>query len=203
MFTLYAVPFTCSLAIHATLAFQEREFEVRWVHRGPNRQISDADFMDVNPKRKVPVLVSPDGERLTEMVGIAHYLDERAGYSSVQRRRHLEWLGFLSSELHQQVIAPLFDADAPVEHRLDAVGRLLPTVLGPLDDVLSGQPWLTQAGGPRPADMYLLWGLMLLRHHDQTLLTPALAAFLKRGLSLPTVARTLGVERSVLGERSA
>lgn len=199
--TLYAVPFTCSLAVHLTLAQQGLPTTLRWLSRGPRRQITGEAFAALNPKRKVPTLVLPDGEVLTEIVGVLLFLDEGAhpDRPAAERRRLIEWLSFLATELHKPVLAPAFDPAVSDEARLDARDRLLPTVLEPLERALAERETLLAGPEPTVADAYLLWGLLLLRNlWPETVTTPHLTAFRKRMMALPYVQQVIAVEREAL-----
>ena len=199
--TLYAVPFSCSLAVNLTLAQHAMSVSLRWVRRGAARQIEGLELAHLNPKRKVPALVLPDGELLTEMVGVLLYLDEAHGPARPpeERRRLIEWLSFLATELHKSVLAPAYDAAVSDEARADARDRLLPPVLAILEDRLSGRDTLLGGETPSGADAYLLWGLLLLRNlWPETVATTALTAFRHRMLAQPWVPQVLALEREVL-----
>lgn len=66
--TLYYAPVVCSLVPFVTLTEAGAEFDVVPVNLGKGQQNSP-DYLRLNPKHKVPVLVI-DGEPLTENVAI-------------------------------------------------------------------------------------------------------------------------------------
>lgn len=180
--TLYAFPFSCSLAVHVALVHYDVPHALRWVQRGPGRQAESADLKRVNPKRKVPTLVLPSGEVLTE----------------IERRRLIEWLAFTATELHKTVLAPAFDPAVSQEAREDTRQRLLPTVLAPLEAALAGRD--TLLGGPAPtvADAYVTWGLLLLcTLWPDAVATPGLVAYRRRMVALPAFAAVVEQERAV------
>ena len=72
---LYYAPITCALAPYITLTEAGAEFEVRPLDLG-RRQHMSAEFMDINPKHKVPLLVA-DGEVLTESTAIQIWIARR------------------------------------------------------------------------------------------------------------------------------
>lgn len=196
MHTLYAFPFACSQAVHAVLRAQGIEPELRWVPRGPARKVADADLATVNPKRKVPTLVLPDGTVLTEIVSVLHALDAPTDRTPSERRAHLEWLAFLATELHQQVLGPLFDPDTPQETLPDLKQRLLPPVLAHLEATVHEHGTLLGTD-PSPADHYLVWGLLLLGiRWPEMVATPGLQAFRARMLEQPALQQTLAIERA-------
>ncbi len=69
---LYYAPIACSLVPYVTLTEAGPPFEVRPVNMGKRQQMS-ADYLKVNPKHKVPVLVI-DGEPLNENVAIQQWI---------------------------------------------------------------------------------------------------------------------------------
>ncbi|MCB9691101.1 MAG: glutathione S-transferase N-terminal domain-containing protein [Alphaproteobacteria bacterium] len=199
MHTLFSFPFSCALAVELELTRHGLPYEVRHVTRGRATRVDGEAFAEVNPKRKVPVLVLPDGERLTEIVGILTHLDTVHGpdRTAAERRRVLEDVAFVATELHQAVLGPLFDPSAPDATRADVVERLLP----PLVDILETRVAAGWIGATRgPADAYLLWGLLLLRHGAKgTTDRPHLDAFVARHLDEPDVQRVLARARRTLG----
>ncbi|MEZ4239504.1 MAG: hypothetical protein R3F59_25775 [Myxococcota bacterium] len=190
---LYSFPFSCALAVEMVLRQHDVPFERVTVPRGPSRKV---DTDDAGPKRKVPVLVLDDGIRRTEIVSILHDLDVRftPDRSPDDRRRHLEWLALLATELHQQVLGPWFDPATPEPARLDARDRLLDPVLADLRRALDGQPTLL-GGDPSPADAYLLWGLLLTRFLDAERIDPVLGGFLQRMTAQPWASAAIAEAR--------
>lgn len=86
---------------HADVAYEFRRVDMR------NHAQRDAAYVAVNPHRKVPTLLTPDGETLTESSAIVVTLAERhpdAGLlpaaGSAARARALRWLMFAASELY-------------------------------------------------------------------------------------------------------
>jgi glutathione S-transferase len=68
MLTLYYAPMTCALVPYVSLAETGADFQVQNVNTRSGQNHSP-EFLRVNPKHKVPVLVI-DGEALTENVAI-------------------------------------------------------------------------------------------------------------------------------------
>jgi len=66
--TLYYAPLTCALVPYVTLTEAGADFDVRDVN-SRSGQLRTPEFLALNPKHKVPVLVI-DGEPLTENVAI-------------------------------------------------------------------------------------------------------------------------------------
>ncbi|MCA9493969.1 MAG: glutathione S-transferase N-terminal domain-containing protein [Myxococcales bacterium] len=199
MHTLYASPLTCSLAPHALLLEHDVPHEVRYVRRGPGRLAVDEALARLDPRRKVPTLVLPDGEVLGEMVVVLGYLDERYGpeRTPVERRALTRWLSFLATELHKQVLAPAFDADTPAEAVEDARARLLPHVLEVCADAVRQRQTLL-GGPPSAADAYLWWALILLEHRWRADVPAELAAWRRAVGDRPGWRRALDEERGLL-----
>jgi len=197
---LYAVPFACSLAVHLVLHQHGIPFQIRWEERGARRQIVGEDFGRVNPKRKVPTLTLPDGEVLTEIVGVLLYLDEAHAGSRepAERRRLVEWLTFIATEVHKQVLAPAYDPGVSDAAREDARERLLPPVLEVLESRLTERETLLGGAEPSGADAYLFWSLLLLRNlWPDTVATPGLTAYRRRMQAHLSVQRVLTAEQEV------
>lgn len=66
--TLYYAPMTCALVPYVTLTEAGADFEIQNINTRTGQNKS-AEFLSLNPKHKVPVLVI-DGEPLTENVAI-------------------------------------------------------------------------------------------------------------------------------------
>lgn len=114
---LYYATNTCSLFPHivAAEAGIALELESVDIRKSPYRTDSGMDYAQLNPKGYVPALRLDDGSLLTEGVAIALYLADRAPQAglapapdSPQRYRLLEWLTFISSELHKMFSPWLF-----------------------------------------------------------------------------------------------
>ena len=115
MMKLYYSPGACSLSIHISLREAGLEFALDRVHLGSKKTQDGLDFKAINPKGYVPTLEIQPGLVLTEGPAILRYLaDQRPEAKlwpegpALETYRHLEWLAFISSELHKQ-FSPLFD----------------------------------------------------------------------------------------------
>ena len=72
---LYYAPTTCALVPYVTLTEAQIEFEVRRINLGKQQHMSP-EFLAVNPKHKVPVMVI-DGKILTENVAMHLWLSQQ------------------------------------------------------------------------------------------------------------------------------
>ena len=70
--TLYYAPISCALVPYVALTEARAQFEVRVVNVRGGEQLS-ADYLKMNPKHKVPVLLV-DGQPLTENVAILQWI---------------------------------------------------------------------------------------------------------------------------------
>ena len=70
---LYYAPGACSLGIHVLLEEIGKPFEGIRVNLREGEQYQPG-FVRINPKSKVPTLISDDGSVLTEFPAIAYYL---------------------------------------------------------------------------------------------------------------------------------
>lgn len=111
---LYYLPGTCSLASYVCLLEAGQAFEAIAVERGTKKAADGKDYLSINPKGYVPALVLDDGTVLTENVAVLSYISTLDPTGRLAPRigtlgffRVLEWLGFISSEIHKTV-GPMF-----------------------------------------------------------------------------------------------
>ena len=112
----------------------------------------DASYASVNPQRKVPALVTPLGETLTESVAILLTLDQRHPDAALlptedtERARALRWLLFLASEIYPIVeindYPERFRADGSDEATRERAREIWRTRWRLLADGIAGEPWL-------------------------------------------------------------
>ena len=120
---LYFNPGACSLSPHIVLREAGLEFDLVQVDLKTKKTKSGEDFTRINPKGQVPVLGLDNGEFLTEGPAIVQYIADRkpeAGLipaaGSMERYRVLEWLNFITSELHKG-FSPLFRPNTPEKYK--------------------------------------------------------------------------------------
>ena len=131
---LYYMPSACSLSVQ--IALNELGMPYTKVLVDKDKALPDgSDYLSINPRGQVPMLELDDGTRLTEGPVIVQYLaDLKPGsdllppVGTVARYRELEWLNFLTSEIHQRFyplfMFPHFPDDAKAELRADLDKRL-------------------------------------------------------------------------------
>ncbi len=122
---------------------------------GEQRQ---AEYARLNPQRKLPTLVTPEGEILTESAAIAIVLDERhpaarllPAPGSPERAQALRWLMFVAAELYPIVeINDYPERFAPDASAVCAVRELARGIWRErwlvLEAQVAGDPWLLASG---------------------------------------------------------
>jgi glutathione S-transferase len=121
MTKLYYSPGACSLSPHIVLREAGLPFDLTLASTKTKKLADGSDFYAVNPKGYVPVLELDSGERLTECPVIVQYIADQAPNSglapaagTLERYRLMEWLNFITSELHKG-FNPLFNPAMPDE----------------------------------------------------------------------------------------
>jgi glutathione S-transferase len=107
---LYFSPGACSMAPHIVLREAGFTFDLEKVDLATKKTESGKDFNQINPTGYVPAIRLDDGEILTEASVILQYLADQKPASrlapkpgTVGRYRLMEWLNFVSSEVHKQL----------------------------------------------------------------------------------------------------
>jgi len=116
---LYYSPGACSLAPHITIHEMGLTAEFESVDLKNKKTKSGQDFLKINPKGYVPVLALDNGEFVTENSVIHQYLADTnkklnllPPVGDLARYHILEWLNFISTELHKN-FSPLFSGEVP------------------------------------------------------------------------------------------
>jgi glutathione S-transferase len=138
---LYYSPGACSLSPHIVLRESGLPFELVLASTKTHKLADGTDYYTINPKGSVPLLELDDGQRLSEGPAIVQYVADRAPdkklappAGTMERYRLMEWLNFITSELHKG-FSPLFNPATPEDYkplvrerlrnRLDYVNRQL------------------------------------------------------------------------------
>jgi glutathione S-transferase len=126
---LYYAPGACSLAPHIALVEANVPYELARVDLRTHKTEDGRDFHAVNPKGYVPVIELEDGTRLTEAAAVLQYIADRVPEklappaASFEHYRLIEWLNFISTELHKGMGA-LWNPSIPEEQRVAVTQRL-------------------------------------------------------------------------------
>jgi glutathione S-transferase len=163
--SLYYAPLTCALVPYVMLTEAGASFEVHAVNSraGGTRT---TEFLKVNPKHKVPVLVI-DGEPLTENIAIQIWIARQFPVSRLlptgrEEIRALSWMSWCASSLHAHLVPfahPQRFCDLPnsSEHVKHAASKTLAEDLAFANESLRGKEWLFDTF--TAPDAYLFWGL--------------------------------------------
>lgn len=124
---LYFSPGACSLSPHIVLFEGGFQFEAEKVDLRSKKTASGKDFNAINEKGYVPFLVLDSGETLTEGPAIVQYLADQKPDTklapkpgTVERAYLMEWLNFISTELHKS-FSPLF---SPIDDKATEFFRM-------------------------------------------------------------------------------
>lgn len=98
------MPGTCSMAIHILLNELEQKVKLENVRASDGKSVNP-EFLKINPRGQVPMLVEEDGNQIREGCAIITYLLDKhrspmVPESGKDRAKALEWLMFANSTLH-------------------------------------------------------------------------------------------------------
>jgi len=138
---------TCSLSSHIALREAGATFDLVKVDTKTKQTEAGVDFRTINPNGYVPVLELDSGERLSENAAILQYVADQypaanlaPAAGTMARYRLLEWLTFISSEVHKGY-SPLFNPATPEEYKTITREKLAGR-LGYVDQKLAGRSYL-------------------------------------------------------------
>lgn len=199
---LYYSPGACSLSPHIALREAGLAFELEKVDLRSKKTAADADYAKINPKGYVPALRFDDGTMLTEGPAIVQWVADEVPQKhlappagTMQRYKLIEWLNFISTELHKQ-FSPLFNplsGDDVKSRQRELLGRRFDFV----QQQLGARPYLLGEHFS-VADGYLFTVLNWCRWVDIDLAQwPGLAAFVARVAARPKVHEALVAEKLV------
>jgi glutathione S-transferase len=139
---LYFTPGYCSLAVHIALRESGVPFSLEKV------DTTSPEFRKINPRGYVPVLELDDGTRHTEAAALLQYVGDLApatglmpAAGSRERFQVLQWLTFISSELHKAFSPWIFHKETADTTR-QAVKDKIATRFAELDAHLAKNEWL-------------------------------------------------------------
>ena len=162
--TLFYAPQTCALVPFVTLTEAGADFEVRNVNTR-NGQNRSPEFLALNPKHKVPVLII-DGEPLTENVALQIWISRRYPEAALlpadprEEIRAISLMAWCASGIH-----PHLTPNARPENYCDLPGsedsvkrvanRMLFEDFSIADKLLAGREWFF--GSFTAVDAYFFW----------------------------------------------
>jgi glutathione S-transferase len=196
---LYYSPGSCSLSPHIALHEAGLPFQSVLAPTKTKRLADGTDYLTINPKGQVPLLELDNGERLSEGPVIVQYIADRVPEKqlappagTMARYRLMEWLNFITSELHKG-FSPLFNPAMPEEAKALARAKL-GEKLAWVDQQLAGRDYL-MGEGFTVADGYLFtvagWGKYV---GVDIAPLPNLSAYMARVAARPAVQEALKAE---------
>ena len=144
---LYYSPGACSLSPHIALLEAGLPYELVKVDLRAKKLENGDDFLNVNPKGQVPAVQFDSGELVTEGPVIVQMIADKAGRNlapardSDERYKMLEWLNFVTSELHKNLgpmFSPVLADDAKAFFKDRAMGKFKY-----VESQLAGRDYLT------------------------------------------------------------
>jgi glutathione S-transferase len=147
---LYYSPGACSLSPHIALLEAGLPYDLVKVDLRAKKLENGDDYLKINPKGQVPALALDSGELVTEGPVIVQMIADKAGKGlapardSAERYKLLEWLNFITTELHKN-FGPMFspvladDAKAFFKDRVMGKFKYLETALAGHDYVMGKQ----------------------------------------------------------------
>ena len=147
---LYYSPGACSLSPHIALLEAGLPHDLVKVDLRAKKLENGDDYLKVNPKGQVPALQLDSGEIVTEGPVIVQMIADRVGKDlapardSTERYKLLEWLNFITAELHKN-FGPIFspvladDAKAFFQDRVMGKFKYIDSQLGGRDYLMGKQ----------------------------------------------------------------
>ena len=205
---LYYAPLACSMA--SRIAIYEAGAAVNFIyvdiHNNPQaRLLADgSDYFPINPMGQVPAVRTDAGELITENPVVLQYVADQFPQSQlapgdgIQHYRLLQWLNFISTELHKATYIPLLERHG--NEGAKAFARLkLPLRLNRLNEHLQDRSFLLE--GFSVADAYLFTVLNWSSYAGIDLSAwPAVSAYFQRLSQRPSIARALCEESELFAQ---
>lgn len=196
---LFYTPGACSQASHIVLRETGLPFDLVRVDLATGKTETGADFRAINPKGYVPALLLDDGQLLTENQVVLQYVADQAPgshlapeFGSLARYRLMEWLAFISTELHKG-FGPLWNRQLP-EVVYQLARERLANRFDYMERAVLGKDWL-DGNHFSIADAYLFTVLSWTAYHRIDLSPwPNLLTFQQRVAVRPAVHAALKTE---------
>ena len=143
---LYYSPGACSLSPHIALLEAGLPYDLVKVDLRAKKLENGDDYLKANPKGQVPTLQLDSGELVTEGPVIVQVIADKAGKGlapardSAERYKLLEWLNFVTTELHKNfgpMFSPVLADDAKAFFKDRVMGKFKY-----IDSQLAGRDYL-------------------------------------------------------------
>ncbi len=199
---LYLTPGACSLSPNIVAHEAGVALELNKVDLKTKTLSGGGDYTKVNPKGSVPLLLLDDGESLTEGPAIVQYLADLKPQSklmpaagSIDRYKVLEWLNFITSEIHKS-FSPLFNPTTAAQWKAAATANLSKR-FDYANEHLKNKQYLV-GNQFTVADAYLFTVLGWTQYVGMDLSKwPALSAYVERVAARPKVQEAIKAEKSL------
>jgi len=199
MLKFYMTPGSCTTGIHILLEELDLLFEVHLVNlmTGDHRK---PEFLALNPKATIPLLVTEEGRAISEFQAIAWWLARKYPKAGLlpdtfeEEVWVLEVMDYAVATLHMQGFARIFTTDKfspnPAEHEaVQQQGKaIIAEAFGVLDKLLADKDYVT--GKFSIADAALFYPEFWAVYSDIPL-PPHCAAHYQRMMTRPAVRRVL------------
>jgi len=144
---LYYSPGACSLSPHIALLEAGLAHDLVKVDLRAKKLENGDDYLKINPKGQVPALALDNGDLVTEGPVIVQMIADKASAKnlapardSAERYKLLEWLNFITAELHKNfgpMFSPVLADDAKAFFKDRVMGKLKY-----VDGALAGRDYL-------------------------------------------------------------
>ena len=145
---LYYSKGACSLVVRILIHEMQLPCEYEAVNLGTKITVNGTDFLTINPKGAVPVLITDDNSVLTENAVIQQYLADTyqahqllPPLGDFQRYRVLEWVNFITTEIHKS-FSPIFNANIPDAFKEGVITPILQTKFAIVNQALEKNQYL-------------------------------------------------------------
>ena len=215
MLKLYYSPGACSLAPHIVLEELQLPYQLVLASIAEG-QTRTPEYLAMNPKARVPVLVTEEGEVLTEAPAICWYLSQQASHpllfphDKLAAARVLEWCNWLSTAVHAMSFGQIwrpqrFAAETELHPAIQAKGHAdLMEHYAAIERKLAGRHWAV-GNAYTYADPYLLvfyrWGNRI--GLDMRADFPAWTHHAERMLERPAVQRAMTQQSIQVWDKAA
>ena len=200
---LYYLPGACSIGTHVIMEEIGKPFELGRLN-GKERDQYKPDFVEKNPKSKVPTLERDDGSILTEFPAIAYWLARSFPDAKLlpgdldSEAKALEFMDYIVATVHMRGFTRMFRPDSFAvrpedEDKVKAAGReVVEKGFALLEAQLGDKDYLLDAYSIADAALFYVeyWGAKRAR----MTLPPKLAGHLDRMMARPAVQRMLAAE---------
>jgi glutathione S-transferase len=199
---LYYAKGSCSLVVRITLHEMQLDCEFEAVNLKTKQLANGENFLNINPKGSVPVLMIDNQQIITENSVILQYLADThhrdellPPVDQLERYRVLEWLNYISTEIHKS-FGPLFNSNLNAELKENFFIPILRNKLNYLAKHLEQRSYLTNKFSL--ADPYTFVMLFWLKHFNISLSNwPSLENYYEKLIQRKSIQQALNEEELI------